>query len=159
MRLMRAGVVLLAVAGILGAAAELASARHWSEPIQFVPWVALGVLTLALLLLATARGRRGRLAVVRVLALGVMAASAYGVFVHIASNRDAGALDARFAATWDQLPAATQWWYAASMTVGPAPPLAAGVLGYAAALVLLATIGLRRRPAPADSDATVATGD
>lgn len=154
---MRAGVVLLAVVGVLGSAAELASARHWAEPIQLVPWAALGVLVVALLLLAAARGRGGALAVVRLLAVVVMAASAFGVYEHVAANHDTGALDGRYSATWDTLPEATKWWYAASQTVGPAPPLAAGVLGYAAALTLLATVGMRRRPSRVD--AGTSTGD
>jgi hypothetical protein len=36
-----------------------------------------------------------------------------------------------------------QWWYAITRTVGPAPTLAPGMLGQAAATLMLATIGRR----------------
>lgn len=151
MGLMRAGVVGLALVGILGAAAELATARHWAQPLQFVPWVALAVLLLALVLLAV--GRRRSVGAVRTLAGLVLLTSMFGVYVHVAANH---AIGAATRPDWAQLTATTQWWLAASKTVGETPPLAAGVLGYAAALVLLATVGLRRRvPDPADR-ATVA---
>lgn len=159
MRLMRSGVVALAVVGILGAAAELATARHWKEPIQLVPWVALGVLAVALVLLAFARGRRRAVTTVRLLAVLVLLTSGFGVYEHVASNYDAGPLDGRYLDTWEQLPLATRWWYAASKTVGPAPPLAAGVLGYAAALVLLGTVGLRREDGSVRADGAGAGGD
>lgn len=154
--MLRAGVVLLAVVGILGAAAELATARHWALPIQFVPWVALAVLVVALLLLAVSR-RPGIVRIVRVLGVLVLLASMFGVYTHVAANLAAGALSRP---DWAQLAATEQWWLAASRTVGSTPPLAAGVLGYAAALVLLATIGLRRRvPAPVRAEGAVVAGD
>lgn len=154
---MRLGVVGLAVAGILGAAAELATARHWKQPVQLVPWVALGVLAVAVALLAVFRWRA--VVVVRVLAVLVLLTSAFGVYEHVAANYDAGPLDGRYSETWAQLPLTTQLWYAASMTVGPAPPLAAGVLGYAAALVLLGTVRSRRSADVTRARETVVAGD
>lgn len=141
---MRAAVVGLAGLGVLGTVAELATARHWRQPVQIVPWVALGVLVVALALLPAARGRPALLAAVRVLAVLVLVGAAFGIYEHIAANHDAGPLNGRYAATWAQLPVLTRWWFAASMTVGPAPPLAPGVLGYAALLTLIATVGLGR---------------
>ena len=55
------------------------------------------------------------------------------------ANYEAGPLDQRYTATWESLPAAARWWAAASMTVGPAPPIAPGVLGQAALALLLST--------------------
>lgn len=156
---MRRGVVALAVVGVLGAAAELATARHWKEWIQLVPWVALGVLAVAVGLLVGFRRRPAAIVVVRVLAVLVLLTSVFGVYEHVASNYDAGPLDGRYADSWDGLPQTTRWWYAASMTVGPAPPLAAGVLGYAAALVLLATVGLGRRGGSVRADGVGVGGD
>jgi hypothetical protein len=78
--------------------------------------------------------------VARVLALLVLAASIYGVITHIVVNYDAGALDQRYAETWDSLPVLQRWWYATTKTVGPAPTLAPGVLGQTALLLLLATL-------------------
>lgn len=147
MRLMRSGVVLLAVFGIAGSAAELGSARHWAVPLQLVPWVSLGILVLALLLLGLYRSRAA--ALVRVLAVLVIAASGLGVYFHISANLAAGPA-AR--PDWDQLAPATQWWLAASQSVGDTPPLAAGALGYAAALVLLSTVGLRKPATKPDAD-------
>ncbi|MGQ0574615.1 MAG: hypothetical protein ACT4RN_10490 [Pseudonocardia sp.] len=143
MRLMRTGVVVLAVVGIAGTAAELAAARHWGLPVQFVPWVSLALLALALVLLGLLRRRAA--ALVRVIGVLVLGASGFGVYMHLATNLAAGAATRP---DWAQLPPSTQWWLAASQSVGDTPPFAAGALGYAAALVLLATVGLRR-PAPA----------
>jgi hypothetical protein len=142
--LVRRGLVALTAIGIAAAAFELYGERHWNGPEQLVPWVALAVLAVAtgLVLLPGGAARTTG----RVLALLVLAASAYGVADHILVNYDSGALDQRFADTWDTLPVLTRWWYAASKQVGPAPTLAPGVLGQTAVLLLLATIGgpLRR---------------
>ncbi len=142
--LVRRGLVALTAVGILAAAFELYGERHWNGAEQLVPWVALAVLAVATgVALVPGPGARGT---ARVLALLVLGASAYGVIDHVLVNYGSGALDQRFAATWDTLPVLTRWWYAASKQVGPAPTLAPGVLGQTAVLLLLATVGgpLRR---------------
>ena len=58
---------------------------------------------------------------------------------HVNANYEAGPLDFRFADRWDSLSGWRRWWEALSGGVGPAPPLAAGVLAQAALCVLLAT--------------------
>ncbi|GAA3254760.1 hypothetical protein GCM10020216_090730 [Nonomuraea helvata] len=40
---------------------------------------------------------------------------------------------------WEALPAVTRWWYALTKTMGPAPPLAPGMLAQSALMLLLAT--------------------
>jgi hypothetical protein len=138
--LVRRGLVALTVVGILATAFELATERHWNGVIQLIPWMALAVLTVATALQLIPGGRG--LVAARVLALIVLAAAVYGVIDHVLVNYSSGALDQRYADTWDTLPAVEQWWYAATKTVGPAPTLAPGVLGQTALLLLLA--GLRR---------------
>jgi hypothetical protein len=138
------GLVALTVIGILAAAFELATERHWHNPEQLIPWVALAVLTVATVL-GMIPQRRGATAA-RVLAVLVLAASIYGVITHIVVNYEAGALDQRYADAWHGLPMMQRWWYATTKTVGPAPTLAPGVLGQTAALLLLAT--LIRPPGP-----------
>jgi hypothetical protein len=142
--LVRRGLVALTAIGIAAAAFELYGERHWNGPEQLVPWAALAVLAVATVLVLLPGGAARTTG--RALALLVLAASAYGVADHILVNYDSGALDQRFADTWDTLPVLTRWWYAASKQVGPAPTLAPGVLGQTAALLLLATVGgpLRR---------------
>jgi hypothetical protein len=81
---------------------------------------------------------------VRVLALAVAVCAAAGVYAHVAANYEAGPLDQRYTATWDALPLATRWWAALTMTLGPAPPIAPGVLAQAALGLLFATL---RHPA------------
>ena len=136
--LMRRGLLALAVLGILAAAFELATERHWIGLEQRIPWLALAVLAAAAALVVVGGDRRVTLA--RVLALLVLGASLYGVITHILANYNPGALDQRYAATWDTLPQRKRWWYAATKTVGPAPTLAPGVLGQSALLLLLATL-------------------
>jgi hypothetical protein len=141
--LVRRGLIALTAIGILAAAFELATERHWHGWEQLIPWAALLLLGVATVLVAVPGGRGVTGA--RVLALLVLAASVYGVVTHVLVNHDAGVLDQRYAGTWDSLPALQQWWYAATKTVGPAPTLAPGVLGQTAVLLLLATLdGLRR---------------
>ena len=136
--IVRRALIALTVIGILATAFELASERHWIGFEQLIPWLALVVLTTAALLLLLPDGRGATAA--RLLALLVLATSLYGVLDHILANLDAGALDQRFADTWNSLPLLEQIWYAVTKTVGPAPILAPGVLGQTALLLLLATL-------------------
>jgi hypothetical protein len=135
--LLRTGVLALAAVALAGTAVELATERHWNTALQLVPWAALGVLAVAQALLAV---RPGRLAVrgARGLALLVIVTSLFGIVEHVRTNIEAGVLDATYGNTWDTLSIWAQLWYAATKTVGPAPPLAAGVLAQAALLTLLA---------------------
>lgn len=136
--LVRRGLVALTVVGILSTAFELASERHWNDVVQLIPWLALAVLTVATALFLLLDG--GGSAVVRVLALVVLAASVYGVLEHVLANFQAGELDQRFADSWESLPLLEKGWYAITRTVGPAPTLAPGVLGQTALLLFLATL-------------------
>lgn len=139
----RTGLIALTVISILATAFELASERHWNGIEQLIPWVALGILTVATGLLAGGPVRA--VPAVRVLAVLILAVSAYGVVTHVLVNHDAGPLDALHGPGWDALPAVQQWWYALTKTVGPAPVLAPGVLGQASLLLLLASLTGPRR--------------
>jgi hypothetical protein len=147
LQLLRASLIGLTALGIVGTAFELATLQHWNGVMQLVPWAALVVLTGALALHAgrwpdcRPGGRSGRTRVVRALALLVLGASLFGVLEHALVNYDSGPLDQRFADTWDALSWWLRWWYAITRTVGPAPTLAPGMLGQAAATLILATIG------------------
>ncbi|MFB9207327.1 hypothetical protein ACIBIZ_49545 [Nonomuraea spiralis] len=139
----RLGLFALVALGILGAALELAFERHWQTWQQFIPWVALLALAAALVLLALDASRL-TLKTVRGIALVVLLASAYGVYAHIAANHDMGAFDPRYADTWETLSPLTQWWYALTKSVGPAPPLAPGMLAQSALLLLLTSLAPAR---------------
>ena len=108
-----------------------------------MPWAALLVLTIALLLLTIRPGQQA-VKLARVLAGLVVLASIFGVFKHVQANLDAGVLDVAYETRWTSLSFPVQLWYAMTKTVGPTPPLAAGVLAQAAFLTLLAS---RRHPA------------
>lgn len=62
---------------------ELATERHWHGLEQLIPWIALGVLTVA---------------------------SIYGVVDHIAVNYNSGPLDYRFADSWQTHPLIQRGW-------------------------------------------------
>ena len=141
--LVRHGLVALTAIGILAAAFELASERHWNGVEQLIPWIALAALAAAVGLLLVPGGRGVPAA--RVLAVLVLGASAYGVLDHVLVNYESGALDQRYAESWDTMPALQQWWLAVTKTVGPAPTLAPGVLGQSALLLVLASAGATRR--------------
>lgn len=137
--LLRYGVLALAAAATLGAAYELAAERHWGDANQLVPWVAVGMLLVAI---GTACSSSPRMVLVtRVLAVIVLGASIYGIAIHVLDNLHAGHLGPRYGPEFKQFPKIEQLWLAATKTVGAAPPLAPGALGQAALLVLLATLG------------------
>ncbi|MGH3765653.1 MAG: hypothetical protein ACRDS0_09810 [Pseudonocardiaceae bacterium] len=140
LQLLRGALIGLTALGIVGTAFELATLQHWNGVLQLVPWVALVVLAGALALHASGSGRTR---MVRALALLVLGASMFGVLEHALVNYDSGPLDQRFADTWTALSPWLRWWYAITRTVGPAPTLAPGMLGQAAATLMLATIGGR----------------
>jgi hypothetical protein len=141
--LLRGSLAALTALGIVGTAFELATLQHWNGAMQLVPWAALAVLATALALHARPAARPPQTRLVRALALVVLATSVFGVMEHALVNYDAGPLDQRFASTWDALSVWLRWWYAITKTVGPAPTLAPGMLGQAAATLILATIGPR----------------
>ncbi|MCW2876741.1 MAG: hypothetical protein JWQ95_841 [Sphaerisporangium sp.] len=144
--LVRRALLALTAIGILGAAFELATEQHWKSVEQLTPWVALALLAAGVPLLLF-RDSFNLIVAVRLIAVVVLLASVFGIYAHIAANYDAGALDQRYSATWDSLPALSRWWYALTKTVGPAPPLAPGMLGQSALLLLLATFVPHRRAA------------
>ncbi|MEQ4715551.1 hypothetical protein [Nonomuraea sp. B19D2] len=147
--LIRRALLALTAIGVLGAAFELTTEQHWKSAEQLIPWGALAFLGVAVLLMLVKDSLR-LAAAVRLIALAVLVASAFGVYAHVAANYDAGPLDQRYATTWDALSAVTRWWYALTKAVGPAPPLAPGMLGQSALMLLLATL-LRHRPTANDA--------
>ncbi|MFN0092828.1 MAG: hypothetical protein ACKVWR_21545 [Acidimicrobiales bacterium] len=122
-RFLRRGLLGLAVLGVLGAAAELASLRHWGSPVRVVPWVSLAVAAAAIALVglapSPARVRAGAW-----LAGAVLASGAYGVIEHVVSNLEAASLDQHYGPRWAAMSNAAKLWAAGSMSVGPSPPLA-----------------------------------
>ncbi|MGP3918742.1 hypothetical protein [Nonomuraea sp. 10N515B] len=137
---LRLGLLALVAIGIAGAVFELAFERHWGNLTQLIPWAALALLTLALVMLAFGDSPR-TVSLIRVLATVVLLTAAYGVFVHISVNYGAGGSDAE----WSTLSPLSQWWYAATKTVGFAPPLAPGMLAQSALMLLLASLTSKRR--------------
>lgn len=138
----RRSLLALTLIGILATAFELTTEHHWNGLEQLIPWFALAVLAIAVVL--TVLPTRGAQVLARVLALVVLGASVYGVLDHITVNYNSGPLDHRFAESWESMSATQQWWYASTKEVGPSPPLAPGILAQTALLLLLA--GFLRRP-------------
>lgn len=134
------GFALVTAAGTL---AELALERHWDGLPQRIPW-AVAVLVGAAALAVAFRPGAATIGAARFVAVIAIAGSALGIYKHIEENHDAGVLDYRYATTWESLSAASQWWKAATKTVGPAPVLAPGILAQSALLLVAATL---RHPA------------
>jgi hypothetical protein len=141
--LLRRGLLGLGALTTLGIVGELGVERHWTQPLQFVPWVAAGALAVAIALLMRAPSR-ARVRLAQVLAIAVVLSAALGIWEHVYANYDAGPLDQRYEYTWESLPEPTRWWLALTKTVGPSPPLAPGALAQAGLCILLATL---RHPA------------
>lgn len=140
---LRRGLLWLAALTTAGILIELAAERHWTQAIQLVAWGAVGVIAVAIALVAWSPSR-GRVQVARILAIVVMLSALLGIWEHIEGNHDSGPLDAQYGDTWDGLSESTRWWLALSKTVGPSPPLAPGALAQAGLCVLLVTL---RHPA------------
>jgi hypothetical protein len=140
--LLRRGLLGLVALGILGTAVELLFLGHWGSAAKTSVWPALGLISVAAVLVARPSPLRLRLA--RVIAILVAAVALVGVGFHVSENMTAGPLDRKFAATWDSMSSVAQWWEAITGGVGPAPTLAPGVLLQLGLGVLLATI---RHPA------------
>jgi hypothetical protein len=126
--------------GVVATAVELALSRHWTSPVQFVPWVALAVMVVAIVLLVARPSRRSLLGV-RVLAVAVMLTAGFGIFEHVLANYDAAPLDFRYTDRWATMSAPSRWWAAATEAVGPSPTLAPGVLAQSSLCLLFATLG------------------
>lgn len=133
----------LSLLSIGGTAVELAMERHWKTFIQLIPWIGLGVLMAAALLVVLWPSAR-RVWLARALAVAVVGISAFGTWEHVDANYQSGPLDFRYSESWATMTAASRWWKAATKTVGPSPVLAPVVLAQAGLCVLLATI---RHPA------------
>lgn len=137
--LLRRGLLGLAALTTGGIAAELAADRHWTQPVQLVAWGAVGVVAVAIGLLAR-RPSRTSVHVARLLAVVVMLSAVWGIWEHVYANYDAGELDFEYTDRWEGLSQPTRWWLAVTKTVGPSPPLAPGALAQASLCVLVATL-------------------
>ena len=136
--LLRRGLLWLAVLGTIGTALELVLLRHWDNALELIPFVALGVLAVAIVLVArrpTVRSIR----VARVLAAAVLVTSVVGVLIHIRSNYEAAPLDFRYTASWPTTAEPIRWLLAATDTVGPSPTLAPAAIAFMALALLIAT--------------------
>ena len=88
--LLRRGLLWLSILGTIGTALELVLLRHWDNPLELIPFVALGVLAVAIVLVArrpTARSIRAG----RALAAAVLVTSVVGVLVHVRFELRGGA--------------------------------------------------------------------
>jgi hypothetical protein len=141
--LLRRGLLWLAVLGTVSTAVELALLRHWDNPLELIPFGALGVLAVAIALVA--RRPTGRsIVLARALAASVLVVAAVGVLVHVRANYEAAPLDFRYTDSWPTTPEPIRWLLAASDTVGPSPTLAPAAIAFMALALLLATL---RHPA------------
>ena len=143
--LFRRAFLALAVVGVAGTAVELAMLRHWHSAVEVIPWIALGVLSVAIIAVA-ARPRRGTVRMARWIAGVVAACAVFGVIQHVTANHAAGPLDFRYTARWGGMPRTSQWWAALTQSVGPSPTLAPLILAQTAACLWLATLATAQDP-------------
>ncbi|HEV8547097.1 MAG TPA: hypothetical protein VGQ64_12445 [Candidatus Limnocylindrales bacterium] len=140
--LRRALIGLVAIAAA-GTGLELVLLRHWDNALEWIPFAALVVLGLAVVVLAVRPGRRA-VRFVRILAVLVAIVGAIGVFIHVRSNYETAPLDFRYTDSWPTTAEPIRWLLAATDTVGPSPTLAPAAITFAAIALLAATL---RHPA------------
>ncbi len=139
-RLLLAG---LAGLSVIGTGLELAAERHWETWVQRLPWAAV-IVTAGLVVLVLLSSRRADFAV-RLVAGVVLGLSVFGIYEHVQANYETAPLDFRYTEKWEDMSSLDRWWAAASKAVGPAPPIAAGILAQSVLLLLLATLERPRR--------------
>jgi uncharacterized membrane protein YeaQ/YmgE (transglycosylase-associated protein family) len=141
---LRTGLLGIAALGVVGTLLELALARHWSGPLQVLPWIVVAILGVAVVLVAfRASPRVVRLA--RTVAIIAFPVGLFGVYEHVEANHSAGPLDAVYGARWDSMSGVSQWWHALVESVGPSPSFAPGAMALIALCLLVASIGHPRR--------------
>jgi hypothetical protein len=133
----------LAAVSLIATGAELAIARHWGSPYQYIPWAATGVALLAIGILVVVP-TRPTVIVARALALLLIVVSAVGTYQHIESNYSAGASPGGYGEEWAAMSEMERWWGAASGGIQGAAPLAPLIFGFTGTLLLAATV---RHPA------------
>ncbi len=141
-RQLRWALVGLSVLTCLGSALELAMLRHWGSTDQKIPWVILVIMAAGIAAFAW-RQTQGTILAARVLAVGSVLGSGFGVLEHVKSNVETAPLNALWADTWDTLSPLNQWWLAATGGAGAAPTLAPGFLALTGICLALATWRLR----------------
>ncbi len=139
-RFLRSGLLAIAGLGVIGTLLELALARHWSGPLQVLPWVVLIALGAATLALVRRPGPASRRAA-RAVATLAFASGLLGVYKHVEANHEAGPLDAVYGARWDAMSGLSQWWHALIESVGPSPSFAPGATALIGLCLLVATHG------------------
>jgi hypothetical protein len=142
-QLLRRGLLGLAALSVLAIAFELAAERHWSNAVQLIPWAVVVLLVAAIGLASSSRPKL--IVAARVLAAVALAASAFGIYEHVADNYQVGEMDAVYSDSWVYRSILDRVYLAFTKTVGAAPPIAPGALGQAGLLVLLATLGRGKR--------------
>ncbi len=113
----------------IGTIVELFLAKHYDDPVQFVPFILCGVGLIAVVVVLW-RPLRGTLLMLRGVMGLLMLGSLFGVYEHLANNF-AFELEMRPSAVWSDV------WFQALR--GAAPLLAPGILALAAMIAIAAT--------------------
>lgn len=138
--ILRRSLLLLAALGTAGTAVELALERHWDGVIQLIPWFAIALLVLAIVLLVRSPNR-WRVVWARILGGFVVFIAFIGVAEHVISNHDSDPLDFRYATSWTSIGEVERWFLAVTDSVGPSPTLAPMALAFMSLAVVFATLG------------------
>lgn len=85
---LRAGLLLLAVLGVVGTALALAYERHWQSPWQLAPWLTLGIVGVAWVALVI-RQTPATVWLARAVAIVAIVSAALGVWQHVDANLSA----------------------------------------------------------------------
>lgn len=137
LRLALIGLVLI---GAIGTLLELASLKHWSEPVMLIPWVAMAVAAAAAIWLAAQPGALS-IKIAKAVAVIMLASAAFGMWEHVEQNYNEGHESHKYGAQWATMSETSKWWYAATQQVGPTPPLAVGIMAEIGLCLGAATIG------------------
>ncbi len=85
---LRAGLLLLVVLSVVGTALALAFDRHWQSPLQMLPWIVLGIITVAWIALVV-RQTRATIWLARGVAVLAILVAVLGVWQHTDANYNA----------------------------------------------------------------------
>ena len=152
-RLLRRGLVALAVIGTVGVAVELVLLRHWKGAGQVAGWAGVVGLAAALFAVRAIRSPRAVTAV-RALAGIALLVGLVGMALHVHANYEWGPGDSVYGATWATTALPVRLFLAATDTIGKAPAVAPGAISFVALTLLLATFRLPARAATTPDPAT-----
>ena len=144
---LRAGLLWLVFLGLVGLSVALAYERHWEGYWQMIPWAAIGIMFLTMLILVIWPAPATR-KLTKIVAVLMILVACLGVWLHFDENYKTASLDANYTERWESMSLVDRVWEVAKGSVGHVPIYAAGLLVPLGLALAVASIGMGERESP-----------